>query len=89
MKYDWLKCLRGLYPSHDVYVVGGVGSEHTFRFIEPEPVEVRPRKYVDINLSDEILIGIESGDRLVCDFVMRSIETAEKHRFPAPENDHG
>lgn len=88
MKMAWLTALRSLYPVHDVYLLGGVGSEHTFRFIEPEPSEERPRMYVDINLSDELLSALADGDRIVGDFIIKNVIAAKACRFPSPERDN-
>jgi len=87
MKMAWLTSLRGLYPNHEVYLMGGAGCVHSFRVIEPEPVEERPRCFVDFSLSDELLDAVSQGNRDAAEFVIEIVTKSKAARFPAPEND--
>ena len=87
MKYAWLTSLRGLYPKHGVYLLRYEPGSHTFRFVEPWPLDGRMAMYVDLNLSDKLLDCLVEGDGFVRDFIIESVASAKGCRFPSPEND--
>ena len=87
-KYEWIKSLRALFPSHDVFLMEESQGIITYRFIEPEPVDLRPRLYVDMTFSAELLDEVSGENRNAQEFVISQVEMAKKMPFPAPQNDH-